>query len=67
MSAIADKTAVSRYVQFYCFQTDLSALVYRYTAELYNSQSLCTRLYIVTALFIPRAYLTGRTLMNILP
>lgn len=64
MFPITDKTAAPQYEQFYCFKLIFPMLVYR-NSRYY--QSLYMQLYIVTALFIPRAYLTGCILMNILP
>lgn len=64
MFPITDKTAALQYEQFYCFKLIFPTLVYRNSR--YN-QFLCMQLYIVAALFIPRAYLTGCILMNILP
>lgn len=64
MFPITDKTAAPQYEQFYCFKLIFPTLVYRNSR--YN-QFLCMQLYIVAALFIPRAYLTGYILMNVLP
>lgn len=63
MFPITDKTAAP-HEQFYCFGLIFPALVYWNTR--YN-QFLYMELYIIAALFIPRAYLTGCILMNILP
>lgn len=63
MFSITDKTAAPQCEQFYCFKLIFPTLVYRNSR--YN-QFLYMQLYIVTALFIPRAYLTGCILMNIL-
>lgn len=64
MFSITDKTAAPQYEQFYCSKLIFPTLVCRNSR--YN-QSLYMQLYIVTALFIPRAYLTGCILMNIPP